>query len=110
MTMESRDISVIRNDEQSRYEAQVEYSNVGHLDFEDLGDALMLTHTEIQAEAEGEGYGTELVRGALDDIREQGKLVVPQCSFVAAFIDKNPEYRELVHPNQRGQLGMDSRS
>jgi hypothetical protein len=42
------------------------------------------------------GLGAELVRGALDDVRRNGRTVVPQCWFVAQFIDEHPEYADLL--------------
>ena len=44
----------------------------------------------------GQGVGAELVRQALDDVRAGGGLVVPQCWYVARFIDEHPEYADLL--------------
>jgi predicted GNAT family acetyltransferase len=40
----------------------------------------------------------------LDDVRRQGKIVVPLCPFVAAFIGKHPEYVDLVDDAYRAQF------
>ena len=45
---------------------------------------------------EGHGVGSRLVQGALDDLRARGLAVVPLCPFVAGFIDRHPEYADLV--------------
>jgi predicted GNAT family acetyltransferase len=37
-----------------------------------------------------------LAETALDDARERGLKVAPRCWFVAAYIEKNPEYADLV--------------
>ena len=42
------------------------------------------------------GVGSRLIRAALDSARDQGLRVVPQCPFVRAFIERHPEYRDLV--------------
>lgn len=42
------------------------------------------------------GLGTEIVRGAVDDLRARGLKVVPVCPLVAAFIRRHPEYADLV--------------
>jgi predicted GNAT family acetyltransferase len=57
---------------------------------------IVFTHTEVPKAAEGHGVGQELVRFALDDARARGLAVVPLCPFVAAFIERHPEYRDLV--------------
>jgi len=60
------------------------------------GDVVVFTHTVVPPEIEGRGVGGRLVRRALDDVRDQGLKVIPQCPFVRAWIDKHPVYRDLV--------------
>ena len=35
-------------------------------------------------------------RFALDDVREQGKRIVPICPFVHSYIEKHPEYQDIA--------------
>jgi len=60
------------------------------------GDTIVFTHTKVPEAIEGQGVGSKLIRAALDSARDRGLTVVPQCAFVAAFIDRHPEYRDLV--------------
>lgn len=60
------------------------------------GERIVFTHTHVPAAIEGQGVGAKLVRAALDSVRDQGLRVVPQCSFVRAWIDRHPEYRDLL--------------
>ena len=60
------------------------------------GDTMTFTHTIVPRELEGRGIGGRLVAGALDDVRTRGLKVVAQCSFVAAFIDRHPDCRDLL--------------
>lgn len=60
------------------------------------GDVIVFTHTHVPPRLEGRGIGSRLIRGALDSARDEGLRVVAQCTFVAAFIDKHPEYRALL--------------
>jgi predicted GNAT family acetyltransferase len=53
-------------------------------------------HTEVPKELSGQGVGTRLARGALEQARARGLKVVPKCPFIAAFIGKNPEFAELL--------------
>ena len=39
---------------------------------------------------------TPKVAAALADIRRQGLKVVPQCSFVAVYIKRHPEWSDMV--------------
>jgi predicted GNAT family acetyltransferase len=36
------------------------------------------------------------VRDTLDAARAEGLKVVPHCEFVAAYIERHPEYRDLL--------------
>lgn len=60
------------------------------------GDSLILTHTNVPPPAEGAGVGSALARAALDHAREKGLQVVPRCPFMASYIRRHPEYRDLV--------------
>ena len=84
------------NPERSRYELTVGDQIVGIADYQRGDDRLVFPHTEIDGSRRGQGLGAVLVRGALDDVRRQGKTVVPLCWYVAEFIDHNPEYRDLL--------------
>ena len=56
---------------------------------------LELDHTYVPSEARGGGIASQLTRRALEYAREHGYRVVPSCPFVAAYIERHPEYREL---------------
>ncbi|RDE04839.1 GNAT family N-acetyltransferase [Sphingomonas aracearum] len=60
------------------------------------GDVIVFTHTVVPPAIEGHGVGSKLIRGALDAARDQGLRVVPQCPFVAAYIQRHPEYADLL--------------
>jgi predicted GNAT family acetyltransferase len=62
---------------------------------EDDGTITMV-HTDVDPKWEGHGVGSELARGALDDVRARGLRVVPLCPFVAAYIRRHPEYEDLI--------------
>lgn len=99
--------AVRRNDDRNRYELTVD-GQLAVCEFNRLSTAVMFTHTEVPEVLEGQGVGSTLVRGALDDVRAQGLQVVPLCPFVAAFIRRHREYMDIVSPVSRRQLGEDS--
>lgn len=87
--------SVIHNAAQHRYELTVE----GHrsiVEYLDDGRRRVFTHTFVPDPLRGRGIAGTLVRAALDEARRDGRTVAPACSYVAAFIQRNPEYRDLV--------------
>lgn len=86
----------IRDDREAmRYEASID-GQIALVDYSLKGDTLDLTHTEVPKALEGRGIGGQLVRFVLDDARARGLTVIPSCSFVAAYIERHPEYRDLL--------------
>ena len=57
---------------------------------------LLLTHAEVPPELAGQGIGSRLTAAVLDQVRARGVRVVARCPFIAAFIDRNPAYRDLL--------------
>lgn len=92
----TEELEFTRDDEASRYEARLAGRRIGLATFYQRGDVVVLPHTETEPAYGGRGYAGRLVRYALDDIRAQGKQVDPACPFVAHFIDRNPEYADLL--------------
>lgn len=70
--------------------------HTAYLSYQDKGDTLIYDHTIVPTALGGQGIGSQLAKYALDYAREQGKKVVPSCSFIAHYVQKNPEYAELV--------------
>jgi uncharacterized protein len=85
-----------RNDAQHRYEIHHEGRLAGHLAWRDRAEVLELVHTEIDPAFEGRGLAGQLVRFALDDARGAGRRIQPSCTYVAAWIQRHPEYQDLV--------------
>ncbi|MFT4286374.1 GNAT family N-acetyltransferase [Nocardioides sp.] len=90
---------VVRNDtDRHRYEAIVDGEVAGFATYRVEGEAIVFLHTEIDDRFAGQGIGSALARGALDDVRRNGELdVVPRCPFVKGWIEKHPDYQDLVH-------------
>jgi predicted GNAT family acetyltransferase len=83
------------NTEKNRYELEVP-GGVAFATYQKAPGVVTVLHTEVPEALSGKGLGSELARNLLDAIRERGEQVVPRCKFLAAFIGKHPEYRDLV--------------
>lgn len=57
---------------------------------------ITFTHTEVPQALSGQGIGSKLARGALEQVRARGLKVVPQCPFIATFIARNAEFADLL--------------
>ena len=86
---------VNNNNAQHRYELEVEgYLATEHYKLD--GNVITFEHTDVPKELGGKGVGSKLVQGALDQVRAAGLQVIPECPFVKAWIEKHPEYADLV--------------
>ena len=91
MSTESAQITVRDNPEELRYELLVDGTMAGEILYRLRSDAVVLVHTEIAPQFEGQGLGGKLVAGALADIRARGLRPVAVCPFVRAYLQRHPE-------------------
>jgi len=88
-------INVRHNPAARRYEVDVD-GQLAVADYVLEEGRQVFTHTFVPAAARGLGVAEALVRTALDDALAARRRVVPACSYVARFIDRNPQYRGLL--------------
>ena len=79
-----------------RYEARLGDDVVGFVEYRSVRGRRILFHTEVDPSVEGRGIGSRLVTGVLDDIRAQGIWITVKCPFVAAFLERHPDYVDLL--------------
>lgn len=99
-------LTLEKNLERHRYEAFADGVLVGYAIYKLLDDSLAITHTEVLREHEGKGIGSYIAREALADARAQGKYVVPQCSFIAAYLRKHHADADLVKPDTQAAFNI----
>lgn len=93
MTIEVQD-----NPAENRYEALVDGQLAGIAVYGLGAHAIVFLHTEVADAYEGQGVGSALARGALDDVRAKNERdVVPLCPFIKTWIEKHPDYQDLLH-------------
>ena len=90
MSFEVRD-----NPAQGRYEMDVD-GGIAVASYRADDKVVTVFHTEVPASLRGRGLGDHLVKGTLDLIRASGRKVIPRCGFVAVYIRRHPEYRDLL--------------
>ena len=84
------------NEERSRFEIHDDGQLAGFAVYRRRPGRIIFVHTEIDPAFEGRGLGSQLVRESLDVVRGTGERVVPLCPFYAAFLERHPEYQDLV--------------
>jgi predicted GNAT family acetyltransferase len=88
--------AVHHNTALSRFELDLDGGEVAFAQYR-LQDGIMIfTHTEVPPRGRQRGTGSRLIRGALELARAQHAKVVARCSFVADYLEKHPEFGDLV--------------
>jgi len=93
---EPSSVEVTDNPDATRYEAHVGEQLAGFARYVRRGGRTFFVHTEIDKAFGGQGIGTALVRGALDAERAAGTPIVPLCPFVRAYVERHPDYDDIV--------------
>jgi predicted GNAT family acetyltransferase len=88
-------MAVTDNAAERRFEMEVEGS-VAFVAYRRDGDRIVLTHTEVPPALSGKGVGSRLAHDVLEEVRGRGLRVVPRCEFIAAYLQRHPEYQDLV--------------
>lgn len=92
-----RSLGEVRDNQESKrfelvvdgHEAYLSYSYVP-------GGNLDLIHTEVPEGIRGRGAGDLLVKTSLEFARERQLKIIPTCPFVRKYLERHPEYNDLV--------------
>lgn len=88
----------VKNELMQRYELHLA-GKVAILAYEARGeDVVAFTHTFVPPELRGKNVAAILTKFALEDIRSEGRKVLPQCSYVVTYLERNKEYADLAAP------------
>jgi predicted GNAT family acetyltransferase len=94
--------TVLDNAERSRFEVHTgEQTMPGILEYQVADGEMALVHTKVEPRFEGNGFGSMLVRAALDAARERGLRVLPHCWFARDWIAGHRDYLDLVPQERR---------
>ena len=78
-----------------RFESELD-GELAILEYSIQGNLVHFDHTEVPLAFRGKGIGNILVRAALTEARQQRWRVVPNCSFVATFLRRHPEFSDVT--------------
>ena len=66
------------------------------LDYFEQDGVLHFHHTGVHSALQGQGLAAQLVKAGLQWAASQGKKVAPDCSYVAAYMQRHACWRELL--------------
>ncbi|WP_219470708.1 GNAT family N-acetyltransferase [Nonomuraea rhizosphaerae] len=89
-------VEIVDNTAESRFELLLDGKVAGFADYRLLPTKIVFTHTEVLDAYEGQGLAGKIVSYALDMSRDTGLRVVPLCPYVAEYIERHPQYKDLV--------------
>lgn len=83
------------NEEEHQYEFRIGKA-VAYVRYKKENNVLFLTHTVVPQQLSGKGIGSALVKQVLTRIKKENTTIVPQCSFIASYIERHPEWQSLL--------------
>ena len=95
-------VKVVKNIDRERFELFTDGEPgefIGFLAYQTIdAQTLELQHTIISEGFSRRGFARTLVTRVLDLLRSDGLRMVPTCSYVQDYIERFPQYSDLVAP------------
>jgi len=88
-------IDIHHDDDKQCFEAVVE-NHLCVLEYGREDSTVSMNHVRVPEAVGGRGIAGEITRHALDWARGNDFRVIPNCPYVARWIERHPEYRQLV--------------
>lgn len=86
---------VTNNESKRRFELQQgEFTSVA--DYVPSAGVLTITHLVVPVELRGRGVASQLAQGVVEYAREHGLKLRPVCPFMVTYLERHPEYQDLV--------------
>ena len=82
--------------ESDKFTIAVDGNPAGLTAYADQDNQRVFPHTEVDDAFEGRGLATIVIGEALAQTKAEGLRIVPMCPTVAAYVEKHPEYADIV--------------
>ena len=89
------DFKISDNKEKKRFEANID-GKTAFIEYEHSENKLIINHTEVPEELGGKGVGSGMVKQVLKKAKAEGLKVESHCPFVSGYIERHPEYQDLL--------------
>jgi uncharacterized protein len=89
------ELTIKHNLEAGRFELK-KNGYLAVLEYQLFDGTIIFTEASVPEVLSGQGIGSRLAVAGLEYARSQSLAVVPLCSFMAGYIQKHPEYQDMV--------------
>jgi len=86
--------TLMHNEDECKYEYHIG-EHVAYITYEDKNGKMHLTHTIVPDALAGQGLAKALLEDVLKEIEKANKKVVPECSYIVKYQEKNPDKSHL---------------
>ena len=94
------EVAVRDNTSANRYEVRVE-NYLAVMTYQRTPGRITFIHTLVPSALAGHGIADKMAHSVLEEARAAGLAIIPRCPYVAAYIQRHPEYRDLVPPDEQ---------
>jgi predicted GNAT family acetyltransferase len=78
------------------------------LDYRHIGGVMSIVHTEVPPAFRDHGIAAQLMRSALAVARDRGWKVDPACPYARDFMQREPQYSDLLRANDGERRHVDA--
>ncbi|MBJ6366736.1 GNAT family N-acetyltransferase [Snuella sedimenti] len=94
-------IPLYKNEGKKRFEIEIDGS-FAFINYEEKSNQIALVHTETEPALAGKGAAAAVVEKTLNYIEASGKMLLPFCPYVFAYIKRHPEWKRIVDKRFKG--------
>jgi predicted GNAT family acetyltransferase len=88
----------IKKGKQMFYIGESEKDNLAKVTYQlDRNGNYVLDHTYVSVELRGQKIAQKLVKQMVDFAREEGKKIIPVCSYAVSEFEKNNDYHDVLY-------------
>ena len=100
MSTPTKQPDISNRQERHQYELDIDGKLAAWIHYRMRGeDTIELVHTEVKPGHEGQGLASKIASFAFDDARSRGLKVIPTCTYLQNFLQRRPEYQDLLAPH-----------
>src|SRR3972149_5968057 len=95
MQINMDELKITRNEAENRFETWID-DQLSKLDYLRDGNTIVMTHVGVHPDHRGQGVAARLTQLVCASARGKSLRLIPMCSYVAAYIRRNPVYSDLT--------------